>query len=63
MNTGNGTHSTVSYQTMSRAEADKIITWVEDNLTVCVPPWQKEIFATLLMYPDLEFQLPTRRKC
>lgn len=45
----------VSYQTMSRAEADKIVAWAEDNLTVSMTPWQKEVFATLLMYPDVEF--------
>ena len=41
---------------MSRAEADKIIAWAEDNLTVSMTDWQREVFATLLMYPDVEFK-------
>lgn len=39
---------------MSRAEADKIIAWAETALTITLAPWQKEIFAIMLLYPDLE---------
>jgi hypothetical protein len=52
----------VTYQTMSRAEAHKIVSWVEDNITVSIPDWQREVLATMFMYPDLEFTLPGRYK-
>lgn len=51
-----------SYQTMSRTEADKIIGWVESELLgEPMTSWQKYIFASLLMFPDLKFELPMRR--
>ncbi len=49
------------YRTMSRPEADKIVTWVEEHLTVTMAPWQKEMFATMVMYPDVKFELPKGR--
>jgi hypothetical protein len=48
-----------SYQTMSRKEAEKIAAWVEEHLITWtpVPNWQREFFITMLMYPDLEFEM------
>lgn len=46
---------------MSRAEADKIINWVKTQFTVPMTSWQEEIFAAMIMNPDLEFRIPVRR--
>jgi hypothetical protein len=43
------------YQAMSREEADKIVEWAEDQLTVSMTVWQKELFAVILMHPDAGF--------
>lgn len=51
----------MSFQTMSRKEADKITDTLVELLTVEVTPWQREIFAVLLMYPDVKFELGHRR--
>ncbi len=46
---------------MSRPEADKIISWTEEQLTVTIQPWQKELFAVILMYPDVKFDVSIPR--
>lgn len=52
-----------SYQSMSRAEADKIIEWVEGELVgEPMTAWQRDIFATMLMHPDVHFELSPRRR-
>jgi hypothetical protein len=47
----------VIYQTMSRQEADEKVTWLENQLTVTLTAWQKDIFAAMLMYPDVPFDV------
>ncbi len=47
----------ITYQTMSRPEADKIVDRAEELLEVTMSSWQREILATLMMYPDLSFSL------
>lgn len=47
----------MTFQTMSRKEADEKIEWLEGALTVPMTDWQKELFATMLMYPDVRFEL------
>lgn len=47
----------MTFQTMSRKEADEKIEWLEGVLTVAMTAWQKELFATMLMYPDMKFEL------
>lgn len=51
-----------TYQTMSRPEADKIINWVKTQFTVTLTDWQEDIFAAMIMNPDLEFRLPKARR-
>jgi hypothetical protein len=51
----------MSFQTMSRKEADEKIEWLEGALTVSMTAWQKELFAAMLMYPDMKFELGHRR--
>jgi hypothetical protein len=47
----------MTFQTMSRKEADEKIEWLEGALTVSLTAWQKELFAAMLMYPDMKFEL------
>lgn len=51
----------MSFQTMSRKEADEKIDFLEGLLTVSMTNWQRELFATMLMYPDVQFDLRYRR--
>jgi hypothetical protein len=51
----------MTFQTMSRKEADEKIEWLEGALTVSMTDWQKELFAAMLMYPDMKFTLEHRR--
>ena len=45
------------FKTMSRQEADKIVAWVQSSLTVTMTSWQKELFTTMMMHPDVPFDV------
>ncbi len=42
---------------VNQEEAAEVIAWAENNLTVTITAWQKELFMTLLMYPDVKFDV------
>ncbi len=47
----------MTHPIVSRKEADKIVAKAESLLTVTMTPWQKEVFAIMLMHPDVKFDV------
>ena len=46
---------------IDREEADAMVAWMENLLTVAVTPWQRQVLAMLIMHPDVPLTLGYHR--